>query len=309
MTNNQTIKQDSKTRSGFVTIIGRPNVGKSTLMNHMIGQKVAIMSDKPQTTRNRIHGVVTDEKRGQIIFMDTPGIHKPKHRLGEHMVKTAVQTLREVEAILFLVDATMPKGGGDEYIIDILKNVKETPVYLIINKIDAIEKEALFEIINSYKDLYAFAEIIPVSAKEGDNVDRLKDLLFNLLPEGPYYYPPDMVTDHPERFIVAELIREKVLHLTREEVPHSVAVEIEKMQLREENNVLYINAAIYTERDSQKAIIIGKQGSLLKQIGQRARHDMERLLGSKIFLELFVKVKADWRNREHMLRNFGFTEE
>jgi GTP-binding protein Era len=278
-------------------------------MNHMIGQKVAIMSDKPQTTRNRIHGVLTDAERGQIIFMDTPGIHKPKHRLGEHMVKTAVQTLREVEAILFLVDATMPKGGGDEYIIDILKNVKETPIYLVINKIDAIEKEEIFAIINGYKDLYEFTEIIPISAKEGDNVDRLKNLLFDLLPEGPYYYPPDMVTDHPERFIVAELIREKVLHLTREEVPHSVAVEIEKMQLREENNVLYINAAIYTERDSQKGIIIGKQGSLLKKVGQLARHDMERLLGSKVFLELFVKVKADWRNREHMLRNFGFGEE
>lgn len=310
MTNNPTTTKTQKTtRSGFVSIIGRPNVGKSTLMNHMIGQKVAIMSDKPQTTRNRIHGVLTDPERGQIIFMDTPGIHKPKHRLGEHMVKTAVQTLREVEAILFLVDATMPKGGGDEYIIDILKNVKETPIYLVINKIDAIEKEEIFAIINGYKDLYEFTEIIPISAKEGDNVDRLKNLLFDLLPEGPYYYPPDMVTDHPERFIVAELIREKVLHLTREEVPHSVAVEIEKMQLREENNVLYINAAIYTERDSQKGIIIGKQGSLLKKVGQLARHDMERLLGSKVFLELFVKVKADWRNREHMLRNFGFGEE
>ena len=303
---NQQTKNE--TRSGFVAIVGRPNVGKSTLMNYMIGQKIAIMSDKPQTTRNRIHGVLTNE-RGQIIFMDTPGIHKPKHRLGEQMVKTAVQTLDGVEAALFLVDATMPKGAGDEYIIELLKKVKDTPVFLLINKIDLIEKQQLFEIINSYKETYDFAEIIPISAKSGDNVDALLDRLMGLLPEGPQYYPPDMVTDHPERFIVAELIREKVLHLTHEEVPHSVAVEVEQMQLREEKNMLVIHAAIYTERDSQKAIIIGKSGALLKQIGQRARYDIERLLGSKVYLELWVKVKADWRNREHMLRNFGFTEE
>lgn len=303
---NQQTKNE--TRSGFVAIVGRPNVGKSTLMNYMIGQKIAIMSDKPQTTRNRIHGVLTNE-RGQIIFMDTPGIHKPKHRLGEQMVKTAVQTLDGVEAALFIVDATMPKGAGDEYIIELLKKVKDTPVFLLINKIDLIEKQQLFEIINSYKDTYDFAEIIPISAKSGDNVDALLDRLMALLPEGPQYYPPDMVTDHPERFIVAELIREKVLHLTHEEVPHSVAVEVEQMQLREDKNMLVIHAAIYTERDSQKAIIIGKSGALLKQIGQRARYDIERLLGSKVYLELWVKVKADWRNREHMLRNFGFTEE
>ncbi|MGZ4106308.1 MAG: GTPase Era [Tumebacillaceae bacterium] len=305
---NQPTAQKQKTHSGFVAIVGRPNVGKSTLMNKMIGQKIAIMSDKPQTTRNRIHGVLTGD-RGQIVFMDTPGIHKPKHKLGEHMVKVAIQTLKEVEAVLFLVDATMPKGAGDEYIIENLQNVKDTPVYLIINKIDAVEKESLLAIIDSYKDAYDFAEIIPISAKAGDNVDRLIDLLFGLLPEGPFYYPPDQITDHPERFIVAELIREKVLHLTREEIPHSVAVEIEQMQLREEKNMLYIAAAIYTERDSQKAIIIGKQGALLKKVGQLARYDIERLLGSKVYLELWVKVKADWRNREHMLRNFGFSEE
>jgi GTP-binding protein Era len=307
LTNHPTA-QKQKTHSGFVAIVGRPNVGKSTLMNKMIGQKIAIMSDKPQTTRNRIHGVLSRE-REQIVFMDTPGIHKPKHKLGEHMVKVAIQTLREVEAVLFLVDATMPKGAGDDYIIENLKNVKDTPVYLIINKIDAVEKESLLGIIDTYKNAYDFAEIIPISAKEGDNVDRLIDFLFGLLPEGPFYYPPDQITDHPERFIVAELIREKVLHLTREEIPHSVAVEIEQMQLREEKNMLYIAAAIYTERDSQKAIIIGKQGALLKKVGQLARHDIERLLGSKVFLELWVKVKADWRNREHMLRNFGFSEE
>ncbi|TCP53326.1 GTP-binding protein Era [Tumebacillus sp. BK434] len=307
MTNQET-KQ--KTRSGFVAIVGRPNVGKSTLMNYMVGQKVAITADKPQTTRNRIHGVVTHDN-SQIIFMDTPGIHKPKHRLGEHMVKVAVQTLREVEAVLFLVDATMPKGAGDEYIIEILKDVKkDTPIYLVINKIDLIEdKQKLLEIIASYKDAFPFTEIIPISAVKGDNVVRMRDMILKLLPEGPFYYPPDQLTDHPERFIVAELIREKVLHLTREEVPHSVAVEVEQMQMKEDRNMLYIHAAIYTERDSQKAIIIGKQGSVLKKVGQMARLDIEKLLGSKVYLELWVKVKADWRNREHMLRNFGFTEE
>jgi len=298
----------SKTRSGFVAIVGRPNVGKSTLMNRMVGQKVAIMSDKPQTTRNRIHGVVTSDE-GQIIFIDTPGIHKPKHKLGEHMVKIAVQTLSEVEAVLFLVDATMPKGAGDQFIIEILQKVKDTPVFLLINKVDLIEKESLFEIINSYKDTYPFAEIIPISAMAGDNVETLLQRVTDLLPEGPYYYPPEMVTDHPERFIVAELIREKVLHLTREEVPHSVAVEVEQMQLNDAKNTLIIHAAIYTERDSQKGIIIGKQGALLKKVGQRARVDIENLMGSKVYLELWVKVKEDWRNREHMLRNFGFTEE
>jgi GTP-binding protein Era len=296
-----------QTRSGFVAIVGRPNVGKSTLMNHIIGQKIAIMSNKPQTTRNRIHGVLT-RPEGQIVFMDTPGIHKPKHRLGEQMVKTAIETLNGVEAVLFLVDATMPKGGGDEYIINLLKKVKDTPVFLLINKIDLIDKQELLAIIASYKDEHDFAEIIPISAVKGDNVERLLDNLFELLPEGPYYYPPDMVTDHPERFIVAELIREKVLHLTHEEVPHSVAVEIEQMQMKEEKNMLVIHAAIYTERESQKKIIIGKQGALLKKIGQLARQDMERLLGSKVYLELWVKVKEDWRNREHLLRNFGFTE-
>ncbi|PWK08410.1 GTPase Era [Tumebacillus permanentifrigoris] len=304
-TDNTTSQQ---THSGFVAIIGRPNVGKSTLMNFMIGQKVAIMSDKPQTTRNRIHGVLTREE-GQIIFMDTPGIHKPKHKLGEQMVRTAIDTLNGVEAVLFIVDATMPKGAGDEYIIEILKKVKDTPVYLLINKVDIVEKNTLLGIISSYKDDYPFAEIIPISAKTGDNVDRLVDNLMDRLPEGPYYYPPDMVTDHPERFIIAELIREKCLHHTREEVPHSIAVEIERMQFREEKDMLVVYAAIYTERETQKAIIIGKQGALLKKIGQLARHDIERLMGSKVYLELWVKVKEDWRNREHMLRNFGFSEE
>lgn len=304
----KTNNTEKPTHSGFVAIIGRPNVGKSTLMNYMIGQKVAIMSDKPQTTRNRIHGVLSNE-RGQIIFMDTPGIHKPKHKLGEQMVKTAIDTLNGVEAVLFLVDATMPKGAGDEYIIEILKKVKDTPVYLLINKVDLVEKEMLLGTIASYKDDYPFAEIIPISAKTGDNVERLVDNLMDQLPEGPYYYPPDMVTDHPERFIIAELIREKCLHHTREEVPHSIAVEIERLQFREEKNMLVVYAAIYTERESQKAIIIGKQGALLKKIGQFARHDIERLMGSKVYLELWVKVKEDWRNREHMLRNFGFTEE
>lgn len=306
---NQPTSTQQKTRSGFVAIVGRPNVGKSTLMNFVIGQKVAIMSNKPQTTRNRIHGVVTKDQ-SQIIFMDTPGIHKPKHKLGEHMVKIATDTLREVEAVLFLVDATMPKGAGDEFIIEILKKVKQdTPIFLLINKVDLVEKESLLGAIASYKDEMNFTEIIPISAVKGDNVDRLQKILFDLLPEGPFYYPPDQITDHPERFICAELIREKVLHLTHEEIPHSVAVEIEQMKMNETNNVLHIHAAIYTERESQKKIIIGKQGSMLKKVGQMARQDMERLMGSKIFLELWVKVKPDWRNREHLLRNFGFSEE
>ncbi|HEU4965516.1 MAG TPA: GTPase Era [Bacilli bacterium] len=309
MNNNRSTTTQQKTRSGFVAIVGRPNVGKSTLMNYVIGQKVAIMSNKPQTTRNRIHGVVTQDN-SQIIFMDTPGIHKPKHRLGEHMVKIATDTLREVEAVLFLVDATMPKGAGDEFIMEILKKVKkDTPVFLLINKVDLVEKHNLFATIESYKDEMNFTEIIPISAVKGDNVDRLQKILFDLLPEGPFYYPPDQITDHPERFICAELIREKVLHLTHEEVPHSVAVEIEQMKMNDNNGVLHINAAIYTERESQKKIIIGKQGSVLKKVGQMARQDMERLMGSKIYLELWVKVKADWRNREHLLRNFGFSEE
>ncbi|GIP39617.1 GTPase Era [Paenibacillus sp. J31TS4] len=290
-------------RSGFVAIIGRPNVGKSTLMNQVIGQKIAIMSDKPQTTRNKIHGVYTTEDY-QIVFLDTPGIHKPQSKLGDYMMKVAEGTLNEVEAILFLVDVAEGLGGGDRFIIERLKRVK-TPVILVLNKIDQVHPEALLPIIASYKELYDFAQIVPVSALNGSNVTTLLEQTANYLPEGPQYYPADQVTDHPEQFVCAELIREKILHLTREEVPHSIAVAIEDMRV-EENGVVRISAVIFVERDSQKGIIIGKKGALLKEVGQKARADIETLLGSKCFLELWVKVKKDWRNQERTLKDLGF---
>lgn len=293
----------AKFKSGFVAIIGRPNVGKSTLMNHVIGQKIAIMSDKPQTTRNKIHGVYTSPEM-QIVFLDTPGIHKRQSKLGDYMNTTALGTLNEVEAVLFLIDAAEGFGGGDRFIIERLKDIK-TPVILVMNKIDRIEPEALLPMIESYNKLYNFAEIVPVSAKLGNNVNTLIEQVGKFLPAGPQYYPEDQVTDHPEQFVCAELVREKILHLTREEVPHSIAVTIEDMRVQD-NGVVQISAVIYVERDSQKGIIIGKQGSLLKEVGKLARQDIERLLGSKIFLELWVKVKKDWRNQDRVLRDLGF---
>ncbi|MFN7251258.1 MAG: GTPase Era [Anaerobacillus sp.] len=296
----------SKFKSGFVSIIGRPNVGKSTLLNNVIGQKIAIMSDKPQTTRNKVQGVYT-ENDAQIIFIDTPGIHKPKHKLGDFMMKVAYQTLREVDLILFVVDAKEGFGAGDQMIIEQLQTVK-TPVFLVINKIDLIHPDQLFKFIDEYRVKYNFAEIIPVSALQGNNVNTLKEQIIQNLNEGPQYYPADQVTDHPERFIVSELIREKVLHLTREEIPHSIAVGIEQMKQREGGTV-YVGATIIVERSSQKGIIIGKQGAMLREIGKRARGDIEVLLGSKIFLELWVKVQKDWRNKPGFLRDFGFRED
>ncbi|TDF96728.1 GTPase Era [Paenibacillus piri] len=293
-------------KSGFVAIIGRPNVGKSTLMNQVIGQKIAIMSDKPQTTRNKIHGVYTTND-AQIVFLDTPGIHKPTSKLGEHMMKIAEGSLSEVDAILFLIDVVEGLGGGDRFIIENLKKVK-TPVILVMNKIDQVQPEALLPVITTYKDLYDFAEIVPISAIQGNNVTTLLEQVTKFLPEGPQYYPADQVTDHPEQFVCAELIREKILHLTREEIPHSIAVSIEDMKA-EKNGVVHISAVIYVERDSQKGIIIGKKGALLKEVGQKARHDIEALLGSKTFLELWVKVKKDWRNHERVLRDLGFRDE
>ncbi|OBR63087.1 GTPase Era [Paenibacillus oryzae] len=294
-------KKDFK--SGFVAIIGRPNVGKSTLMNHLIGQKIAIMSDKPQTTRNKIHGVYTTDDY-QIVFLDTPGIHKPQSKLGNYMNQSAEGALKEVEAALFLVDVSEGIGGGDRFIIEQLKKVK-TPVFLVMNKIDKIEPEQLLPIIVQYKDLYDFAEIIPISAMKGNNVNTLLEQLTKYLPAGPQYYPADQVTDHPEQFVCAELIREKILHLTREEIPHSIAVAIEDMKVQD-NGVVYIGAVIYVERDSQKGIIIGKRGDLLKEVGKAARKDIEALLGSRTFLELWVKVKKDWRNQERVLKDLGF---
>jgi GTPase len=294
-------------KSGFVSIVGRPNVGKSTLLNHIVGQKIAIMSNKPQTTRNKITAVYTTEQ-GQVIFLDTPGIHKPKSKLGDYMVAVAENTLNEVDLVLFVIDATEKRGPGDEYIIERLKQVK-TPVFLVINKIDKVHPEELLPIIDDYRKLYDFKQIIPISALEGNNTGPLIQAIFDEMEEGPMYYPPDQVTDHPERFIVAELIREKVLHLTREEVPHSIAVTVEEMKRGENGKTLYIYAAIYVERDSQKGILIGERGQMLKEIGRRARLDIERLMGDKVYLELWVKVKKDWRNQERMLRNFGFYDE
>ncbi|MDF0727211.1 GTPase Era [Cytobacillus sp. S13-E01] len=294
-------------KSGFVSIIGRPNVGKSTFLNHVIGQKIAIMSDKPQTTRNKIQGVYT-ENEAQVVFIDTPGIHKPKHKLGDFMMKVAQNTLKEVDIVLFMINAEEGFGRGDEFIIERLQSTS-TPVFLVINKIDQIHPDQLLKLIDQYKNLYDFKEIIPISALQGNNVDTLLTQIKKYLPVGPQYYPADQVTDHPERFIVTELIREKVLHLTREEIPHSVAVVMDSMERRKNGNTVYLGATIIVERDSQKGIIIGKQGSMLKEVGKRARGDIEALLGSKVFLELWVKVQKDWRNKMTQLRDFGFNED
>lgn len=294
-------------KSGFISIIGRPNVGKSTFLNRVIGQKIAIMSDKPQTTRNKVQGVLTTDD-AQMIFIDTPGIHKPKHKLGDFMMKIAVSSLKEVDLILFMVNAEEGFGRGEEFILEKLSGIK-TPVFLVINKIDLISPDMLLTIIDTYKEKYDFAEIIPISAIEGNNVERLLEQIQMRLDEGPQFYPADQVTDHPERFIVSELIREKALHLTREEVPHSLAVMIDKMESRKGKEMIDVMATIIVERDSQKGIIIGKQGNMLKEIGMRAREDIEKLLGSKVYLELWVKVQKDWRNKAFHLRDYGFTEE
>jgi GTP-binding protein Era len=291
-------------KSGFISIIGRPNVGKSTFMNRVIGQKIAIMSDKPQTTRNKIQGVLTQDD-AQLIFIDTPGIHKPKHKLGDFMVKVAENTLNEVDAVLFMINAVEGYGRGDQFIIERLQNVKK-PVFLIINKIDQVHPDQLLPLIEQYKDKFSFEEIIPISALEGNNVDHLLEVIKGNMEEGPKYYPDDQVTDHPERFIISELIREKVLHLTREEIPHSVAVVIENIEHREDSGAVFIQASIIIERKSQKGIVIGKHGSMLKEIGKNARKDIEALLGTKIYLELWVKVQKDWRNRQTHLTEYGF---
>ncbi|WP_088838778.1 GTPase Era [Listeria sp. ILCC792] len=294
-------------KSGFVAIVGRPNVGKSTLLNQIIGQKIAIMSDKAQTTRNKVQGVYTEDD-AQVVFIDTPGIHKPKHKLGDFMVKVALNTFREVDLIYFVIDAEAGFGRGDEFIIEKLKNV-ETPVFLLINKIDLISKEKLVELIEKYKELLDFAEIIPISALEGDQVPNLLAETKNYLDEGPMYYPKDQITDHPERFIISELIREQVLQLTREEVPHSVAVVIEGIEKNPKTEKLTIMATIIVERSTQKGIIIGKQGQMLKQIGMRARKEIELLMGSKVFLEVWVKVQKNWRDKEHYLQDYGFNQD
>ncbi|GMQ62683.1 GTPase Era [Vallitalea sp. AN17-2] len=293
-------------KSGFVTIIGRPNVGKSTLMNQIIGQKIAIMSDKPQTTRNKIRTFITTEE-GQIIFIDTPGIHKPKHKLGEFMNKTALDTFREVDVVLWLVEPDMKVGKGDEYIIEQLQRVK-TPVILVINKIDKISKDEILQVIAAYKDAYDFAEIIPISALKGENTEDITKILFQYLEEGPQFFDGDMITDQPERQIVAELIREKALHLLQQEIPHGIAVVIDRMKDRSNKDIVDIDATIICERDSHKGIIIGKQGAMLKKIGTRARIDIENLLGSKVNLKIWVKIKKNWRDSDFLLKNYGFNK-
>lgn len=293
-------------KSGFVAIVGRPNVGKSTLLNRIVGQKIAIMSDKAQTTRNKIQGVYTTEE-AQLIFIDTPGIHKPKHRLGDFMVETAYSALREVDAVLFMIAADDKRGRGDDFIIERLKNVA-SPVYLIINKIDKVHPDQLLGIIDDYRQQMDFKEIIPISATEGNNFETLMKTLVSQMPEGPQYFPDDQITDHPEYFIVSELVREKVLLLTRDEVPHSVAVVVDSMK-RNEDDKVRIQATIIVERDSQKGIIIGKGGKMLKNIGSKARRDIELLLGDKVYLELWVKVQKDWRDKQTYLTDYGYKTE
>lgn len=291
-------------KSGFVTIIGRPNVGKSTLINNIVGQKILIMSNKPQTTRNKIQTVYNGED-SQIVFLDTPGIHKPKNKLGENMVKAAKDTLNEVDVIVFLVDESTDIGPGDRYILEMLKDVK-TPVILGINKIDILEPDAYKAVYDAYSEYNIFDEIMGISAIKGKNVDKLIEKLVDRLPEGPQYFPSDMITDQPERFIVSEIVREKLLHYLHEEVPHGVAVVVNLMRQREDQDIIDIDVTIYCERNSHKAIIIGKNGKKIKGVGKSSREEIERLLGSKVFMEIWVKVKKDWRDKESMLRNLGY---
>ena len=290
-------------KSGFVAVVGRPNVGKSTLINALIDDKIVIVSDKAQTTRNRIVCVYTDEKK-QIVFMDTPGIHKPKHKLGEFMVDQAVDSLREVEAVLFVVAANEKRGPGDNFVIEQLRKVN-VPVFLIVNKIDTMEKQDMMEAIVSYENSYPFEAVVPISAKEKDNIEEVVNLLEKHLPEGPKYFPDDMITDQPERLIISDIVREKILLQTHDEIPHAIAVDVDEMKTRDDGTT-YVRATIYVERDSQKGIIIGKQGAMLKTIGRQARGDVERLLATKVFLDLWVKVKKDWRNKSGMLSELGY---
>ena len=297
------MKKDYK--SGFVTLIGRPNVGKSTLMNYLIGQKIAITSNKPQTTRNRIQTVLTTEE-GQIIFVDTPGIHKAKNKLGEYMVNVAERTLNEVDAVLWVVEPTTFIGAGEKHIADQLKKVT-TPVIHVINKVDSVKKEEVLASIAAYQDIYDFAAIVPVSARSGENTKELLKVVYQYLPYGPQFYDEDTITDQPERQIVAELIREKALHCLNEEIPHGIAVVIDSM--KKKGKVMHIDATIICERDSHKGIIIGKQGSMLKKIGSTARYEIEKMLDMQANLKLWVKVKKDWRDSDFLVKNFGYRED
>ncbi len=293
-------------KSGFAAIIGRPNVGKSTLMNRLIGQKIAITSKKPQTTRNRIQTVYTCEQ-GQIIFQDTPGIHKAKNKLGEYMVNVAQKTLEDVDVILWLVEASTYIGPGEKYIAEQLEKTKK-PVILVINKVDTIKKEEILAVIDAYRKLYDFREIVPTSALRGQNMEDLIDTIFRYLPEGPQFYDEDTVTDQPQRQIVAEIIREKALHALDEEIPHGIAVTIERMRERKRGNICDIEATIICERDSHKGIIIGKQGSMLKKIGTNARYEIEQMLEEQVNLKIWVKVRKDWRDNDIQMKNFGYNK-
>ena len=294
-----------QTKTGFATLIGRPNVGKSTLMNQLIGQKIAITSNKPQTTRNRIQTVFTDE-RGQVVFLDTPGIHKAKNKLGDYMVTVAERTLSEVDVVLWLVEPSNFIGAGERHIIEKLKKCK-TPVILVVNKIDMVGDDVLLACIDTYRKEYDFAEVVPVCARSGKNTDELMKCIFRYLTYGPLFYDEDTITDQPERAIVAELIREQALHSLNDEIPHGIAVCIDQMKYRK--HIVDIDATIVCERDSHKGIIIGKGGSMLKKIGSNARYGIERLLDCKVNLQLWVKVKKDWRDSDFLLKNFGYRQD
>ena len=298
---------NKKFKSGFVALIGRPNVGKSTLMNQIIGQKIAITSKKPQTTRNKIQTVYTCDE-GQIVFLDTPGIHKAKNKLGEYMVNVAEKTLKEVDVIMWLVEPDTFIGAGEQHIAEQLKDIK-IPVLLVINKIDTVDKEEILKFIDAYRKILDFDEIIPASALRGNNVDTVVEQIFKYLPEGPMYYDEDTVTDQPMRQIVAELIREKALHALDEEIPHGIAVTIEKMKKRQNKDIYDIEATIICERDSHKGIIIGKKGSMLKKIGTNARYEIEQQLDMKVNLQIWVKVRKDWRDSELLMKNYGYKDE
>lgn len=295
--------ENKEFHSGFVALIGRPNVGKSTLLNYIVGQKVAIMSNVAQTTRNKIQGIYTTDD-AQIVFIDTPGVHKPRTKLGDFMERSTMSALAEIDAVLYVVAADEKRGPGDDYIINHLKDVKQ-PIYLVVNKIDTVHPNELPTIVDQYKDALPFKDIVPVSALQGNNINTLMNELVQELPVGPQYYPSDQISDHPERFVIAEMIREKVFQLTREEVPHSVAIDVTSIK-REDNETVHINANIIVERPGQKGIIIGKKGQMLKKIGQMARRDIEHLLGDHVYLQLWVKVVPGWRDKSAMLKDYGY---
>ena len=294
-------------KSGFVSIIGRPNVGKSTLLNHVMGQKIAFMSDKAQTTRNKIQGIYTTENE-QIVFIDTPGIHKPHNALGDYMVESAYSTLREVDTVLFMVPADEPRGKGDNMIIERLKQAN-VPVILVVNKIDKVHPDQLLAQIDDFRTQMDFKEVVPISALEGNNTEKLLEILKSNLEEGFKYFPDDMITDHPERFLVGEMIREKVLILTREEVPHSIAVTVDSMKRDEDTGKIHIMATIYVERKSQKGIILGKGGDMIRKVGKMARRDIEVMLGDKVYLETWVKIKSNWRDKKIDIQAMGYRKD